>query len=85
MTGVARSPSASSALLEGGWARDVTITVDDAGMIRELATGVPLPGAQRPAGPVLPGKTDLHAMPSNAPWRGLRERRGPAGDDHFWT
>jgi formimidoylglutamate deiminase len=76
---------APSALLPSGWAEDVAITLDDAGMIAAVASGAAPAGMERLAGPVLPGMTDLHSHAFQRAMAGLTERRGPGGDDHFWT
>ncbi|MCU0983845.1 MAG: amidohydrolase family protein, partial [Acetobacteraceae bacterium] len=80
-----RRLNAPSALLPSGWAEDVAITLDDAGTIAAVAAGADPAGAERLAGPVLPGMTDLHSHAFQRAMAGLTERRGPGGDDHFWT
>ncbi|WP_291297405.1 formimidoylglutamate deiminase [Elioraea sp.] len=76
---------APSALLADGWATDVTITLDDAGLIADVVIGAPPGDAARLAGPVLPGIANLHSHAFQRAMAGLTERRGPSGDDHFWT
>jgi formimidoylglutamate deiminase len=76
---------APSALLPAGWASDVTITLDDDGVITQVESGVPPGAAERLAGPVLPGMANLHSHAFQRAMAGLTERRGPSGDDHFWT
>jgi formimidoylglutamate deiminase len=76
---------APAALLPSGWAEDVAITLDEAGMIAAVTPGATAAGAERLAGPVLPGMTDLHSHAFQRAMAGLTERRGPGGDDHFWT
>ena len=72
---------ARDALLPGGWARDVVISVDD-GNITEVKTDSS--GGEVLAGPVLPGMANLHSHAFQRAMAGLTEMRGPAGDD-FWT
>lgn len=76
---------APAALLPTGWAEDVAITLDDAGMIATVTPGMSPAGAERLAGTLLPGMTDLHSHAFQRAMAGLTERRGPGGDDHFWT
>ncbi len=76
---------APAVLLPSGWAEDVTITLDDAGMIAAVTAGEKPDDAERLVGPVLPGMTDLHSHAFQRAMAGLTERRGPGGDDHFWT
>jgi formimidoylglutamate deiminase len=76
---------ASTALLAEGWARDVLITLDQAGVIAAIEIGAAPVGAERLAGPVLPGIANLHSHAFQRAMAGLTERRGPSGDDHFWT
>lgn len=77
--------AAPSALLPAGWAEDVVITLDPAGMITSVSPGAAAADAERLAGPVIPGMTNLHSHAFQRAMAGLTERRGPGGDDHFWT
>jgi formimidoylglutamate deiminase len=76
---------AADALLPSGWARNVLIEWDDAGMISRVAVGVEraadIPGA---AGPVLPGMPNVHSHSFQRAMAGLAEFRGHPTDD-FWT
>src|SRR5688572_31065145 len=72
---------AREALLPKGWARDVTIAVDN-GDIVEVKAGAR--GGERLAGPVLPGMANLHSHAFQRAMAGLTEMRGP-GEDDFWT
>ncbi len=72
---------AREALLPQGWARDVTIAVDN-GDIVEVKAGAR--GGERLAGPVLPGMANLHSHAFQRAMAGLTEMRGPGADD-FWT
>ncbi|MCX7931961.1 MAG: formimidoylglutamate deiminase, partial [Rhodovarius sp.] len=75
---------AETALLPQGWARDVLIESDAAGMIRRVETAAsPPPGALRLA-VVVPGMPNLHSHAFQRAMAGRAERRGP-GTDTFWT
>ena len=70
------------ALLPGGWARDVRITVAD-GLITAVEPSVlPAPGDER-HGAVVPGMNNLHSHAFQRAMAGLTERG--SGDDSFWT
>ncbi len=75
---------AADALLPAGWQRDVLIDIDTAGMIRGIESNAEPAGAERAAGPVIPGMPNLH---SHAFQRAIAGRTGRAsGDgDSFWT
>jgi len=75
------------ALLPGGWARDVAIALEDEGWIVAVAPAAGMPGAavERLAGPVLPGLPNLHSHAFQRAMAGRTERRGPGGNDSFWT
>lgn len=71
------------ALLPGGWAKDVQVTVDgDA--IASVAHGVSEHAGERVSGIALPGLSNLHCHAFQRGMAGLAERRGPAADS-FWT
>mgnify|MGYP001274408187 CR=1 FL=1 len=76
---------AASALLPEGWARDVAIDVDDAGVITAVASAVPGEDGERLAGPVVPAMPNVH---SHAFQRALAGRTGHPStdrDDTFWS
>ncbi len=75
---------ASEALLPLGWARDVAITVGDDGLITEVEVGAPSSGAERLAGPLVPGMPNLHSHAFQRAMAGLTGVAGPAGDG-FWS
>ncbi len=75
---------AQDALLPSGWARNVRIEIDAAGSIDAVLTDAPSTGAQRLAGPVLPGMPNLHSHAFQRAMAGLAEVRGSADDD-FWS
>lgn len=75
---------AERALLPLGWAENVRITVDDAGLITDVASGGPAGAGQRLAGPVLPGMPNLHSHAFQRAMAGLTESAlNP--EDSFWT
>src|SRR2546425_278828 len=72
---------ARDALLPQGWAKDVSISVED-GDIVEVAPASP--AGETLAGPVLPGMANLHSHAFQRGMAGLAEVRGEPQDD-FWT
>jgi formiminoglutamate deiminase len=74
----------SSALLPGGWAAGVRLTVTDS-LIVGVETGVaPDPDDER-HGPAVPGLPNVHSHAFQRAMAGRAEHRaGPGGDD-FWT
>lgn len=79
-----RTYFASAALLPSGWAREVRIGVDANGDIAAIAVCAEDDGAERLAGPVLPGMANLHSHAFQRAMAGLAETRGMPEDD-FWT
>jgi formimidoylglutamate deiminase len=75
---------ATDALLPSGWARDVLIEWDDAGMITRVSPGAQAGGSAKAAGPVLPGIANVHSHAFQRAMAGLAEFRGHPTDD-FWT
>ena len=75
---------AESALLPEGWRRDVLLDLDDRGDLAAVTAGAEPAGAERLAGPVLPGMPNLHSHAFQRAMAGLAERAGPE-DDSFWT
>ena len=74
---------ARDALLPAGWARDVRISVDG-GNVTAVDTGADAKGAERLAGPVLPGMANLHSHAFQRAMAGLTEIRAAPHDD-FWS
>jgi formimidoylglutamate deiminase len=74
---------ARDALLADGWARDVRISVDG-GEITAVERGAAAAGAERLAGPVLPGMANLHSHAFQRAMAGLTEVRAAPHDD-FWS
>jgi formimidoylglutamate deiminase len=76
---------AADALLPSGWARDVLLEWDDAGMLTRIAPGQSAPaGTPSAEGPVLPGMPNVHSHSFQRAMAGLAEFRGHPTDD-FWT
>ncbi len=74
---------AERALLPDGWARDVRIEVDSLGAIAAVTPDADPAGAERLAGPVVPGMPNLHSHAFQRALAGLAERG--LGEDSFWT
>ncbi len=74
---------AESALLPGGWASDVAVTLDADGRIAAVTPGA-TPRGQR-VGCLLPAPANLHSHAFQRAMAGLTERRGPDPRDSFWT
>jgi formimidoylglutamate deiminase len=76
---------AATALLPGGFGRDVRIDWDAAGWISSVEQGAS-PGRGEPRQAfVLPGVPNLHSHAFQRAMAGLAERRGPSSADSFWT
>ena len=75
---------AERAFLPEGWARDVRLDIDAAGALVDVQSGAAPDGAQRLAGPVLPGMPNLHSHAFQRAMAGLGERASGEGDS-FWT
>ena len=75
---------AADALTPDGWKRDVAIEIAADGTIGTVTAGAQGNGAERAAGPLLPGMPNLH---SHAFQRAIAGRTGRAGadGDSFWT
>jgi formimidoylglutamate deiminase len=75
---------AANALTAEGWQRDVRVDVSANGTIAAVHPGATAQGAERAAGPLLPGMPNLH---SHAFQRAIAGRTGRAGGDgdSFWT
>ena len=75
---------ASHALLPSGWARDVLVEWDGAGVISSVTSNAEPGAAARAAGPLLPGIANVHSHAFQRAMAGLAEFRGHPTDD-FWT
>ncbi len=74
---------AETALLPGGWARDVAVTLGADGRIADVAPGAAAQGQR--VGCLLPAPANLHSHAFQRAMAGLTERRGPDPRDSFWT
>ena len=74
---------ARDALLPGGWARDVRISVDDGG-ITAVEANAGADRAERLRGAVLPGMANVHSHAFQRAMAGLTEVRAAPHDD-FWS
>ena len=75
---------AERALLPAGWMENVSFDIDGRGDLIAVRPDSEANGAERAAGPVLPGLPNLHSHAFQRAMAGLAERAGP-GDDSFWT
>lgn len=81
----ARTLFAADALLPSGWARNVLLEWNAAGVLVGVQAGVSAPaGAATAAGPVIPGLPNLHSHAFQRAIAGLTEYRGEA-QDSFWS
>ena len=73
----------ASALTAEGWRENVTVTVDEGGMIRAVENGA-AEGAEHISGIAVPATPNVHSHAHQRFMQGLAERAGPAADS-FWT
>ncbi|WP_339861795.1 formimidoylglutamate deiminase [Paremcibacter congregatus] len=73
----------TKALIEGQWQDDVTLTLDDHGMITAMTSGSPAP-ADRVSGYALPGLANVHSHAFQRAMAGLAEYR-TSNSDSFWS
>ena len=73
-----------SALLPGGWAKNLRFEVNPDGSLAAVTADAEAGDAERLSGPVLPGMPNLHSHAFQRAMAGLAERAGPGGDS-FWT
>ena len=76
---------APAALLPDGWASDVLIAADAAGTIAAVTPASPPGEARRLRGALVPGLPNLHSHSFQRAMAGATERRGPEGQDSFWS
>ena len=79
---------ATHAWIHGAWARDVLLTVDDAGHWHDIAVAAPplaRSGATMLDGPVLPALVNAHSHAFQRAIAGLTECRGAGASDDFWS
>jgi formimidoylglutamate deiminase len=81
-----RSLFVQHALLPGGWAENVAITIDATGIIVSVHDSVPVipPGAELLHGVLVPGIPNCHSHAFQRAMVGLTEIRG-GGEDSFWS
>ncbi|OLS61170.1 formimidoylglutamate deiminase [Pseudomonas putida] len=75
---------AERALLPSGWAEQVRIEVGADGVLTSIQAGASSDGAQKLAGPLLPGMPNLHSHAFQRAMAGLAEVAGNPNDS-FWT
>ena len=77
---------APAAWLPGGWQQQVLLTIGSDGHWAEVSAGVAQPpeGAQKLAGPLLPGLVNAHSHAFQRAFAGLTEQRDTESDD-FWS
>lgn len=75
---------AERALLPSGWAENVRIEVGADGLLASLQPGGSADGAEKLAGPLLPGMPNLHSHAFQRAMAGLAEVAGNPNDS-FWT
>lgn len=73
-----------SALLPGGWARDVRVSIDSGGWITAIDVDTTPQGARHVPGIAVPGVPNVHSHVFQRAMAGLAERGSPEGDS-FWT
>jgi len=82
---------AGRALLPGGWARDVRVTVGEDGRIASVEAGAAAAGGDERLGTriLLPAPVNLHSHAFQRAMAGMTEARGPSGAggerDSFWS
>ncbi len=74
----------ATALLPGGWASNVRLTVVD-GLIATVETGVPAAPGDHRHGITLPGLANVHSHAFQRGMAGLAERSGGSSNDNFWS
>ena len=72
------------AYLPGGWARDVTVSVDAQGAFAQVEAGTAGEGAVHLQGVMLPGMVNAHSHAFQRAMVGLSQLAG-TGQDNFWS
>ncbi len=75
--------NARQALTASGWRNNVTIAVDEQGLIASVSDQSG--SADHEVGVLLPAMTNLHSHSFQRAMAGLAESRGKAGQDNFWS
>lgn len=76
---------AEQALLPGGWADDVAVSMDGTGRIAAVEAGAAAPAGSHRVRLLLPALSNLHSHTFQRAMAGLTEARGPSERDSFWT
>jgi formimidoylglutamate deiminase len=76
---------AHSALLPGGWARNVRIDVGTDGAIAAVHDSASADGAEALAGPVVPAMPNAHSHAFQRVLAGRTGRASPQDDNNFWS
>src|ERR1700754_561727 len=71
------------ALLDGGWVRDVRLSLQDGAVVR-VETGTARAAGDEAHAACVPGPPHLHSPAFQRGMAGLAETRGPSSDS-FWT
>jgi formiminoglutamate deiminase len=72
------------ALLPGGWSRNVRVETSG-GVITRVRAQAARGTADRHEALVIPGLSNVHSHAFQRAMAGLSERRGPSGQDDFWS
>ena len=75
---------AEQALLAEGWARGVRVSAQGT-RITTIATGVEAQAGDHRVDTLLPAPANLHSHAFQRAMAGMTEKRGPGGNDSFWT
>lgn len=75
---------APRALLPQGWAHNVRLDVDAAGLLSSVTTDAQSEGCHQLSGPIIPGMPNLHSHAFQRVMAGLAEVAGDP-QDSFWT
>ncbi len=76
---------ARKALLETGWASEVSVQVDSAGRIQSVESNVDACANAVRCGVLLPAIANIHSHSFQRAFAGLTEARGADAGDSFWT
>ena len=74
---------AKQAMIAGQWREAVLVELTDDGRISAVTPDAPAAGIR--VGALLPAPCNLHSHAFQRAMAGLTERRGPRGNDTFWT
>lgn len=74
---------AETALLPDGWAENVAVEIDHAGLVTSVRAGQKAAGTR--VGILLPAPANCHSHAFQRAMAGLTEKRGPDASDSFWT